>query len=118
MAVPDRRDAPVAGCTRREQDMKAFIEFVVKALVDHPEQVDVREVDGERVVVFELRLNQTDVGKVIGKSGRTITAIRTLLTSAAAKQGKRAMLEIVEPAGRSENAVPAEPKPSAESAPK
>jgi hypothetical protein len=96
--------------------MKAFIEFVVKALVDHPEQVDVREVDGERVVVFELRLNQTDVGKVIGRSGRTITAIRTLLTSAAAKQGKRAMLEIVEPGERpSESAVPAEP--SAESAP-
>jgi len=116
MAAPDRRDARVAGCTRREQDMKAFIEFVVKALVDHPEQVDVREVDGERVVVFELRLNQTDVGKVIGKSGRTITAIRTLLTSAAAKQGKRAMLEIVEPGERpSESAVPAEP--SAESAP-
>jgi uncharacterized protein len=80
--------------------MKAFVEFVVKALVDHPEEVDVKEVDGERVVVFELRLNQTDVGKVIGKSGRTITAIRTLLTSAAAKQGKRAMLEIIEPAGR------------------
>ena len=80
--------------------MKAFVEFVVKTLVDHPDQVDVREVDGERVVVFELRLNQTDVGKVIGKSGRTITAIRTLLTSAAAKQGKRAMLEIIEPEGR------------------
>ena len=54
--------------------MKAFVEFVVKALVDHPDEVDVKEVDGERVVVFELRLNQTDVGKVIGKSGRTITA--------------------------------------------
>ena len=47
--------------------MKAFIEYVVKALVDHPEEVDVRETDGERVVVFELRLNQTDIGKVIGK---------------------------------------------------
>jgi predicted RNA-binding protein YlqC (UPF0109 family) len=80
--------------------MKAFIEYVVKALVDHPEEVDVREVDGERIVVFELRLNQSDVGKVIGKSGRTITAIRTLLTSAAAKHGKRAMLEIIEPEGR------------------
>lgn len=79
--------------------MKAFIEYVVKALVDHPEQVDIREVDGERVVVFELRLEPTDIGKVIGKSGRTITAIRTLLTSAAAKQGKRAMLEIIEPEG-------------------
>ena len=80
--------------------MKAFIEYVVKALVDHPEEVTVTEVDSERVVVFELRLNQTDVGKVIGKSGRTITAIRTLLTSAAAKGGKRAMLEIIEPEGR------------------
>ena len=80
--------------------MKAFVEYVIKALVDHPEEVDVQEVDGERVVVFELRLNQTDIGKVIGKSGRTITAIRTLLTSAAAKQGKRAMLEIIEPGGR------------------
>ena len=87
--------------------MKAFVEFVVKALVDHPEEVDVREVDGERVVVFELRLNQGDIGKVIGKSGRTITSIRTLLTSAAAKQGKRAMLEIVEPGGRhQEGAAP------------
>jgi predicted RNA-binding protein YlqC (UPF0109 family) len=90
--------------------MKAFVEFVVKALVDHPEEVDVRQVDGERVVVFELRLNQTDVGKVIGKSGRTITSIRTLLTSAAAKQGKRAMLEIIEPEGRRpEGSAPAEP---------
>ena len=79
--------------------MKAFIEYVAKALVDHPEQVDVKEVDGERVVVFEVRLEPTDIGKVIGKSGRTITAIRTLLTSAAAKQGKRAVLEIIEPEG-------------------
>ncbi|MGA2603479.1 MAG: KH domain-containing protein [Verrucomicrobiia bacterium] len=110
MAASDQRDAREAGCTRREHDMKAFIEFVVKALVDHPDQVDVREVDGERVVVFELRLNATDVGKVIGKSGRTITAIRTLLTSAAAKQGKRAMLEIIEPEGRRpESAAPAVP---------
>ncbi len=79
--------------------MKAFIEYVTKALVDHPEQVEVKEVDGERVVVFELHLNPSDIGKVIGKSGRTITAIRTLLTSAAAKGGKRAMLEIIEPEG-------------------
>ena len=79
--------------------MKAFIDYVVKELVDYPEQVEIREVDGERVVVFEVRLNPTDVGKVIGKSGRTITAIRTLLTSAAAKHGKRVMLEIIEPEG-------------------
>jgi predicted RNA-binding protein YlqC (UPF0109 family) len=80
--------------------MKAFIEYVVKALVDHPEEVSVTEVDGDRTVVFELRLNPSDIGKVIGKQGRTISAIRTLLTSTAAKQGKRAVLEIIEPEGR------------------
>ncbi len=77
----------------------------MKALVDYPDEVDIQEIDGERVVVFELRLNPTDVGKVIGKQGRTITAIRTLLTSAAAKHGKRAMLEIIEPEGRRGPAV-------------
>ena len=86
-----------------------FVEYVVKALVDYPDQVDIKEVDGERVVVFELRLNPTDVGKVIGKQGRTITAIRTLLTSAAAKHGKRAMLEIIEPDGGRRHGGPAEP---------
>ena len=89
--------------------MKAFIEYVAKALVDHPDEVDVREIDSERAVIFELRLNQTDIGKVIGKSGRTITAIRTLLTSAAAKQGKRAMLEIIEPEGRRTEGAPPPP---------
>lgn len=89
--------------------MKAFIEYVAKGLVDHPEEVDVREIDGERAVIFELRLNQADIGKVIGKSGRTITAIRTLLTSAAAKQGKRAMLEIIEPEGRRREGAPPPP---------
>src|ERR1044071_3626158 len=76
--------------------MKEFVEYVVKALVDYPDEVSVREVDGERTVVFELRLNKTDIGKVIGKNGRTISALRSLLTSAAAKQGRRAVLEIVE----------------------
>jgi hypothetical protein len=90
--------------------MKAFVEFVVKALVDYPEQVEIREVDGDQVVVFELRLNQTDIGRVIGKSGRTIMAIRTLLTGAAAKQGKRAMIEIIEPGGpRSRGSGPSTP---------
>jgi len=76
--------------------MKAFVEFVVKALVDFPDQVDVREVDGERAVVYELRLNKTDIGKVIGKQGRTIQSLRTLVNGASAKLGKRAMVEIIE----------------------
>ena len=79
--------------------MKAFIEYVVKELVDFPEQVEIREVDGDRALVFEVRLNPSDIGKVIGKSGRTITAIRTLLINAAAKNSKRVMLEIIEPEG-------------------
>lgn len=76
--------------------MKEFIEYVVKALVDHPEEVSVTQIDGEKTVIFELRCNESDIGKVIGKQGRTIKAIRTLLGSAAAKAGLRAMLEIVE----------------------
>ena len=76
--------------------MKAFIEYVVKALVDHPGEVSVKEVDGERVVVFELRLNQTDVGKVIGKQGRTAKAMRTILSAASTKIRKRTVLEIIE----------------------
>jgi len=94
--------------------MKAFIEYVVKALVDYPDQVDLRAVDGERVVVFELRLNPTDIGKVIGKSGRTIMAIRTLLTSVAAKNGKRVMLEIIEPEGRQRGPVAGAVEPDAQ----
>jgi len=76
--------------------MKAFIEYVVKALVDFPDQVDVKEVDGERTIIYELRLNKGDVGKVIGKQGRTIQSLRTLVNNASAKLGKRAMLEIIE----------------------
>ncbi len=76
--------------------MKAFLEFVVKALVDFPDQVEVRELDGDRTMVYELRLNKSDIGKVIGKQGRTIQSIRTLVRSACAKNRKRAMVEIVE----------------------
>lgn len=76
--------------------MKEFVEYVVKALVDNPEEVEITQIDGERTVIFELRCNPGDIGKVIGKSGRTIRAIRTLLGAAAAKVDMRAMLEIVE----------------------
>ena len=78
-------------------DLREFIETVVKALVDQPDYVDVREISGERTTVFELRVGEGDLGKVIGKEGRTARAIRTLLSAVAAKQGKRAILEIIEP---------------------
>ena len=58
--------------------MKEFIEYLVKALVDNPDEVNVTQIDGEKTVIFELRCNQSDIGKVIGKQGRTIKAIRTL----------------------------------------
>lgn len=76
--------------------MKDLIEYIVKAVVDSPEDVHVTQVDGESTVVFELRVRQEDVGKVIGKKGRTINAIRTILNATAAKANMRAMLEIVE----------------------
>jgi len=76
--------------------MKALIEYVTKALVDKPDEVEVREVVGEKTTVYELRVGEGDLGKVIGKHGRTIRAIRTLLSAAATKQNKRAVLEILE----------------------
>lgn len=76
--------------------MKQFIENIVKALVDNPDQVSVSEVDGEKTTVYELRVGPGDLGKVIGKKGKTASAIRTLLSAASAKKGKRAMLEILE----------------------
>ena len=76
--------------------MKELIEYVVKALVDHPDDLRIAEIEGERIIVFELRCHPEDVGKVIGKSGKTVGAIRTLLSTVAARQNKRAMLEVVE----------------------
>ena len=76
--------------------MKELIEYIAKSLVDNPDKVDVTEVEGERVTVYELRVGEGDLGKVIGKHGRTAKSNRTLLNAAAAKVGKRAVLEILE----------------------
>ena len=76
--------------------MKEFVEYIVKHLVDDQEQVHVAEVFGETTVVYELRVARGDMGKVIGKKGRTAHAIRVLLSAAARKSGKRATLEILE----------------------
>ncbi len=76
--------------------MKELIEYVVKALVDHPEELRIAEIEGERTIVFELRCHPDDVGKVIGKSGKTVGALRTLLSTVASRQNRRAMLEVVE----------------------
>jgi hypothetical protein len=76
--------------------MKEFILFIVKHLVDKPEEVQINEIDGEQTVVFELRVGKGDMGKVIGKHGQTARSLRTLLAAASAKRGKRAVLEILE----------------------
>ncbi|MBN2001472.1 KH domain-containing protein [candidate division KSB1 bacterium] len=76
--------------------MKEFVEYVVKHLVDNPDAVKVTEIFGETTVVYELRVDQPDMGKVIGKNGRTAHAIRVLLSAVARKAGKHATLEILE----------------------
>ncbi|NPV52155.1 MAG: KH domain-containing protein [Firmicutes bacterium] len=75
--------------------MKELVEFIAKALVDDPSQVRVDEVDGEGGTVLELRVAPADMGKVIGKQGRTAKAIRTLAKAAATREGKRVTVEIV-----------------------
>ena len=76
--------------------MKALIEYIAKALVDNPESVSVSEVEGEKTTVIELRVAQADLGKVIGKEGKTARAMRTILNAAGTKIGKRCVLEILE----------------------
>jgi uncharacterized protein len=76
--------------------MKELVEKMAKALVDKPEDVNVTEVEGEKTTVFELRVAQTDLGKVIGKQGKTARAMRTILCASGTKIGKRCVLEILE----------------------
>jgi uncharacterized protein len=76
--------------------MQAFLEYVVKGLVQHPEAVSITPVARTGVTVYELRLDPSDVGKIIGRQGVTINAIRSLLLAGSAKQGLRCSVEIVE----------------------
>jgi predicted RNA-binding protein YlqC (UPF0109 family) len=77
-------------------DMRALVEQIARALVDEPEHVSVQSVDGEQVTVLELRVAPNDLGKVIGKQGRTARSIRTILSAAGMKLRKRFTLEILE----------------------
>jgi len=76
--------------------MKDLIKYMAQALVDNPDQVDVSEVVGEQTSVIELRVSKEDLGKVIGKQGKTAKAMRTILSAASSKLHKRAVLEIIE----------------------
>ncbi len=77
--------------------MKEFVEYIAKHLVDNPDDVKVTQIDSEKTTIYELSVADGDLGKIIGKSGRTAKAIRTLLTATSAKMGgKRSILEIIE----------------------
>ena len=82
--------------TSTAPSLKELIDHVARALVDEPERVEVAELAGEQAAVFELKVAPADLGKVIGKQGRTAKALRTLLAAAATKAHRRAVLEIVE----------------------
>lgn len=76
--------------------LKELIEYIAKALVDNPDEVKVSEIEGEKTSVIELNVSKEDLGKVIGKQGRTARAMRTILSAASTKVKKRAVLEIIE----------------------
>ncbi|MEY2546163.1 MAG: uncharacterized protein QOG48_1280 [Verrucomicrobiota bacterium] len=76
--------------------MREFLEFIVRQLVQYPDEMMLTEIPNGKTTVFRLQLRQTDVGRIIGRNGQTIQAIRALLNSSAARHGQRATLEIVE----------------------
>lgn len=76
--------------------MRELIEYIAKALVDNPDEVSINEVESEKTTIFELKVAREDVGKIIGRGGRIVKAIRILLNAASAKGEKRAILEVLD----------------------
>jgi len=78
--------------------MKEFLEYIVKHLVEHPDKISIEldEKENDNKIVFNIRVHESDLGKVIGRKGRTVFALRTLLSAIAAKEGKRTIIEIIE----------------------
>ena len=76
--------------------MKEFLEFVIRQLVEFPDEVMISEIPSGKMTIFKLQLRQSDIGRIIGRNGQTIHAIRALLASSASRHGQRASLEIVE----------------------
>lgn len=79
--------------------MKEFVAYIVKNLVDHPDKVKINEIGGTHTLIIELSVEKSDIGKIIGKKGKTINAVRTLLMSVASRNGIRVNLEILEEEG-------------------
>jgi predicted RNA-binding protein YlqC (UPF0109 family) len=80
----------------KESSLRDLVDFLARGLVDRPEEVEVEEVEEPDALVFELKVAEEDLGKVIGKQGRTAKALRTILSAASAKTGRRVVLEILE----------------------
>lgn len=80
----------------QEVDMKELLEYLARALVDSPDSVEVTSVEGERSIILQLRVDPEDVGKVIGKKGRIAQAMRTLIKASATKEGRNAIVEIID----------------------
>lgn len=80
----------------KDRIMKEFVAYIVKNLVDHPDKVKINEIGGTQTLIIELSVEKSDIGKIIGKKGKTINAIRTLLMSVASRNGIRVNLEILE----------------------
>ena len=78
------------------KELRDLVIYIFKALVDNQEKVEVTEIAGDKSVIYELRVGEGDLGKIIGKEGRTARAVRTIITAAAMKLGKRSVLEILE----------------------
>ncbi len=75
--------------------MKELLEYLIKSLVDYPDEVEVQPVEGEKTIIFEVRVASDDMGKVIGKQGKIANALRTILKAAATKDGKKVSMEII-----------------------
>lgn len=84
------------GAVGPEVDMKDLLEYLAKALVDNPDGVEVTSVEGEKSIILQLRVDPDDVGKVIGKKGRIAQAMRTLIKASATKEGRNAIVEIID----------------------
>ncbi|MBC7288907.1 MAG: KH domain-containing protein [Armatimonadetes bacterium] len=75
--------------------MQDLVEYIARALVDNPDQVRVRQIEGETVIIFEVSVARDDLGKIIGRQGRIANALRTIVKAAASRQGKKATVEIL-----------------------
>jgi predicted RNA-binding protein YlqC (UPF0109 family) len=86
----------IGGNGRKEaMQMKELIKYIAEAVVDNPKSVDVQEVNGEYITIYELRVDGEDIGRIIGKEGRMVNAIRTVLVGASIKRGRRTNLQII-----------------------